>query len=351
MADKQAMHTIPAEEISTFCDEIALMLSAGMQLYDGLEALAETYAGTPQEALYRQVSEAMAATGSLYEALKQGDRWPVHLVEMAGVGERTGRLEEVMRGLAAYYSREKRIRDAVVSAVTYPLVLAAMLLVIVVVMIAAVLPVFRRMLGSMNIVMTPAGTAMMNIGLAVGWVVLALVSLMVVAVVIAVLMMRSGKKQQVWNGLRRVFAPLDRLRSKLAASRVFSVLSMMIASGFPMDEALRMTPPVLDDPQAADKVEGIRKAMDEGTGFGEALSDSHLLDELHTRMVRMAVNVGREDEVMAKIAATCEEQLEEDIANLVSIIEPTLVALLCLVIGAMLLSVMLPMAGMIASMM
>ena len=70
---------------------------------------------------------------------------------------------------------------------------------------------------------------------------------------------------------------------------------------------------------------------------------------LHTRMIRMGVEAGREDQVMAKIAATYEEEVEEGIAGLVSIIEPSLVALLSIVIGAVLLSVMLPMAGIISS--
>ena len=125
----------------------------------------------------------------------------------------------------------------------------------------------------------------------------------------------------------------------------------MISSGFQLDDALSMIPPVLEDPEAIAKVEGIQRAMNEGTSFGEALEKSDFLDQVHTRMVRMAVNVGREDEVMGRIAATYEEQVEDDISNLVSIIEPTLVALLCLVIGAILMSVMLPMAGIISSMM
>ena len=66
-------------------------------------------------------------------------------------------------------------------------------------------------------------------------------------------------------------------------------------------------------------------------------------------MIRMGIAAGREDQVMSKIAETSEEQVEEGISGLVSIIEPTLVALLCLVIGAILLSVMLPMAGIISN--
>ena len=63
----------------------------------------------------------------------------------------------------------------------------------------------------------------------------------------------------------------------------------------------------------------------------------------------MGIVAGREDQVMSRIAETCEGRVEEDISGLISIIEPTLVALLSLVIGAILMSVMMPMAGIISS--
>ena len=79
------------------------------------------------------------------------------------------------------------------------------------------------------------------------------------------------------------------------------------------------------------------------------LTGSRLFDEIHRQMLRMGIAAGREDQVMAKIAETYEQQAEEGISDLVSIIEPTMVAALSIVIGAVLLSVMMPMAGIISS--
>ena len=97
--------------------------------------------------------------------------------------------------------------------------------------------------------------------------------------------------------------------------------------------------------------EGIRKDLESGEAFADAVSKSKLFDGLHDRMIRMGVAAGREDQVMAEIAQQTEEEAEEGIARLVGIIEPTLVALLSVVIGAILLAVMLPMAGILSSMM
>lgn len=341
---------LSSAELSSFCSQVALILSAGLPLYDGMETLAETAKGSEYADLYEGVSKGVNETGSLYQALQQDDRWPTYLVEMTGIGEQTGQLESVMNGLADYYGREDRIRSSVTNAITYPLVLGVMLVLIIAIMLWKVLPVFQRVLNSMGVEMTGSGSAMMKLGSTIGWVVLAIVAVVVLAVIVCVLLLRTGARDKVMSLIRRLFPPLRRLSMKLASSRVASVLSMMLSSGFPTGEAFRLMPSILTDTEAAERVEGIRKDLDSGAAFADAVSNSRLFDGLHDRMIRMGVAAGREDQVMAKIAGLYEEQVEDDISRLVAIIEPTLIALLSIVIGAILLSVMLPMAGILSSM-
>ena len=341
---------LDSAELSSFCSQVALILSAGLPLYDGMETLAETTRGSEYADLYESASKAVTETGSLYQALQRDDRWPTYLVEMVGIGEQTGQLESVMNGLADYYSREDRIRSAVVNAVTYPLVLGVMLVLIIAIMLWKVLPVFQRVLNSMGAEMSASGSALMKLGSTIGWVVLALVALAVLAVIVGVLLLKTSARDKVLNIVRKLFPPVRALSMKLASSRVASVLSMMLSSGFPTNEAFRLLPSILSDDEAADKVQGIRKELDEGAAFADAVSHSKLFDGLHDRMIRMGVAAGREDQVMAKIADLYEEQVEGGISRLVAIIEPTLIALLAVVIGAVLLSVMLPMAGILSSM-
>ena len=341
---------LSSAELSSFCSQMALILDAGMPLYDGMETLAETTKGTQHADLYRAASQSVNETGSLYQALRQDSRWPSYLVEMTGIGEQTGQLENVMNGLAEYYGREDRIRSSVINAVTYPLVLSAMLVVIVAIMLWKVLPVFQRVLNSMGTDLTASGSALMRVGSVIGWVVLALVGIVVLAVIVCVLLLKTSARDSVLAFVRRVFPPVRRLSMKLASSRVASVLSMMLSGGFPTSEAFRLMPAILSDTEAAEKVEGIRRDLEGGEGFADAMSKSGLFDSLHDRMIRMGVAAGREDQVMRKIADLYEEQVEDGIAQLVAIIEPTLIALLSIVIGAILLSVMLPMAGILSSM-
>ena len=350
MVPNSSKRGLTSAELSSFCSQIALILNAGLPLYEGMETLAETAKESEYADLYKSASDAVNETGTLYEALKRDARWPSYLVEMVGIGEQTGQLERVMNGLAEYYGREDRIRGAIINAITYPLVLGVMLVLIVLIMLWKVLPVFQRVLSGMGVTMTGSGRALMNLGSVIGWVVLALVGVALLAVIVCAALMRTAARDRVLNMLRHLFPPIRRVSMKLASSRVASVLSMMLSSGFPTSEAFRLLPSVVSDAEAEKKVQGIRQRLDAGEAFADAISESKLFDGLQNRMIRMGVAAGREDQVMGTIAEMYEEQVEESITQLVAIIEPTLIALLSIVIGAILLSVMLPMAGILTSM-
>lgn len=340
---------LSAAELSNFCGQVALILEAGLPLYDGMETLAGSGSASENAEVYQAASKGVTEKGTLYDALKDDERWPKYLVEMVGIGERSGQLDQVMRGLEDYYAREDRIRSSVVGAITYPMVLGVMLVVIVLILLWKVLPVFRRVLNSMGVGMTESGSLMMRLGVAVGWIVLALVAVVVIGALAGIVLMRTKHRDKVIALAQKLMPSLKHLNKKLSASRVASVLSMMLRGGFPTGEALDMTSHVLSDKTAAEQVKGIRDHLEAGATFADSVAETGIFEDLHNRMIRMGSATGREDQVLGKLAALYEEQVEDDITRLVAIIEPTLVALLSVVIGAVLLSVMLPMAGILSS--
>ena len=346
---KKEQSGLSSAELSNFCGQVALILEAGLPLYDGMETLAGADKGSSNADVYAAASKGVTETGSLYDAIKDDKRWPSYLVEMVGIGEKSGQLDKVMRGLEAYYAREERIHSSISSAITYPMFLGVLLIAIVVILLWKVVPVFRRVLNSMGVGLTESGSMMMRLGVSVGWIIMALVAVLLIAVVAGVVLMRTKHREKVLTLVQKILPAVQQLIKKMSASRVASVLSMMLSSGFPTDEALEMTSNVLDDREAARKVKDIRTKLESGSAFAEAVTRTTLFDDLHNRMITMGSATGQEDQVLGKLASLYEEQVEDGITRLVAIIEPTLVVLLTVVIGAVLLSVMLPMAGILTS--
>ena len=102
MMSKKNQNGLSSAELSNFCGQVALILEAGLPLYDGMETLAGADKGSENADIYESASKGVTETGSLYDALKEDERWPKYLVEMVGIGERSGHLEQVMRGLERY---------------------------------------------------------------------------------------------------------------------------------------------------------------------------------------------------------------------------------------------------------
>lgn len=349
---KKKKRIMSSEELSSFCDQIALMLSSGMTLRDGIEMLAEDeMKGNDKVHPYTNLYKVVDETGSLYIAMKENEEeWPSYMIEMVDIGEQTGRLEDIMVSLSTYYQREGRIRSAAVSAITYPLVLGVMLVVIIGILLWRVLPIFRRVLASLGVDSSSSGSVLMQVGAWAGWIVLGLIGLVVLAVIVIVILTKTKLKDKTLSFLKNLFPPVRKLSEKLSASRVAGILGLMMQSGFPMENALEMAPAALADQESVDKVKFIREEMKKGLTFQEALSKSGLFADFYNRMVKVGAASGHEPQVMEKIAEIYEEQVEDGLDHLISIVEPTLVALLSIVIGAILLSVMLPMAGVLGSM-
>ena len=342
---------LTSEELSVFCDQIALMLESGMTLRDGIDMLAEDEEKQGARVKpYSLMRETIEETGSLYIAMKEReDEWPHYMVEMVGIGEETGRLEDIMRNLSSYYLREGKIKDAASSAVTYPLVLGVMMVVIIAVLLWRVMPVFRRVLSSLGVDPEGSSVRLMNVGTIAGWVVLGLIGVMILAVVVVVLLMKTKHREKVMAFLRNLLPPVRKITHKLSSSRIAGMLGMMLSGGFPIENALDMSANALEDEESIARVKEIRGAMDKGETFADAVSSSGLFSDFYNRVLKIGAASGHEPQVMTKIAEVYEEQVEDDLGRLISLIEPVLVALLSIVIGAILLSMMLPMAGVMSS--
>jgi type IV pilus assembly protein PilC len=340
---------LPADEISMFCEQVALILGSGVALYDGIEALCDNYKGTAFSASFDAIDRAVKKTGSLHAALQETRVFPPYVVQMARIGEQTGKLDEVMLSLSAYYAREQRIRRSVHNAVVYPICLIIMMAVVIVVLVTNVLPIFDQVYRSLGSEISATADALMRFGMGAGVAVLIVVGALILAVLVVALLMRTRKRQAVGDWLGRLFLPVRRLNDCLAAGRFSANMAMMLQSGYPLEDSLSLIEDVMQDPRARAKITRCKDRMATGESFPNAIEATGLFDPLHSKMIRIGVLTGRTDSVMQKLADNYQEQMDIDIARLIGVIEPTLVILLSVIIGSILLAVMLPMISIISS--
>jgi len=339
-----------AEEISVFCEQISLILSANIPLYEGLETLEGDYAGTAGEEAFRTMNNEMQVSGSLAAAVEAAGVFPDYMTGMVRVGEEAGQLETVMRSLAQHYMREAQICSSAVSAVRYPLTLMGVMLLVIAVLVFQVMPVFEKAFSSLSGGMSGASAAMMRAGQTAGLAVLVVMLLLLAGCGALALLLRGGKRPQLKDRLMNCVKPLARINRLTTAQKFASVMSMLLGSGFPMEQALELMQTVYDSEKSKALMRETAEQVLAGEPIASAVEATELFDPLYLRMIRVGFASGQADEALGKVAKLQAQELDDAMARLISLIEPVLVIALSVMIGALMLSVMMPLAGVLSAM-
>ncbi len=334
------------EELSVLCEQVALVLRAGLPVHDGVEALCENYKGTRFEKGFETLSITVMETGSLTTGFKEAGLFPDYLIAMTDIGEKTGELDNVMEELSLYYEREAANRRSIKSALFYPLLLIVMMALIIGVLVTQVLPIFDNVYGSFA---TDSSAGWMKVAVNFGKITLIVAGVLLLLVLLLLLVIKLDGSQKVLQWLQNTIKPLRRLEQKLSASRFASTLGMMLRSGFPLEESMELIENLFTNKRLKNRVSQCREKMEEGVSFPDAVAETGIFEPLHCRMISVGFRAGQTDRVMSKLAALYDEEVNTQIGHLVSIIEPSLVALMSVIIGAILMAVMLPLLSIMSS--
>ncbi len=338
----QKAAALSCAELNMFCEQIALVLKAGISVYEGICILQEEAGSAAERALYQGVATAMDDYAPLPDALAQSGAFPQYMVQMVAIGEVSGRLDTVLEQLAQYYKREQAMQDSVRYAVRYPLLMLLMMGAVIAVLVAKVLPIFNEVFVDLGSELTGFSKNVMDIGMSLSnslTVIMAVVAVVLVAVFIAQ-RTKAGKAALLALQSRNFIT--KKLVYQMAISRFASGMSLMLASGLDTEESLGMVEPLVSHAEVREKITEMRENIAAGQTFAEAMASQELFSQTYHRMLGIGERTGNLDEVMQNIATRYETEIENSLSKLIAVIEPSLVAILSVVVGVILLSVMLP---------
>ena len=329
-------------EISQICRELAVLLHAGVMLGDGLALLAQEETGGIAQVL-TQIGIAVDQGETLSDALRQSERFPAYVVGMVEVGERSGRTEQALQSLARYYERQEQMDRQIRSALTYPAILLLLMLVVIVVLLSQVLPVFDEVYASLGGQLTGVAGGLLLAGQALDAAMPLLCVLMAAAVALVLAVSLSDSfRNRLLTLWRRRFGDRGVSRA-ISEARFAQALSMGLGSGLPLEEAVDQCAALLEDvPSAAKRCRTCADRLREGGDLADSLRESGVLPAAACRMLTLGLRSGNGDEVMEDIARRLSDDADQALERRVAQVEPTLVLATSLLVGAILLSVMLP---------
>lgn len=329
-----------------FCTQSAMVLKSGISLYEGMEILQQSYENTPYHSVFEKLSQDFMESSNFYESLYASEAFDPYLLKMVQIGEMTGELESVLENLARYYEKQQQLSLEIKNALTYPMVLIAMMSFVILILLVQVLPVFERVYRSLGLQINE--TILMGSRFATG--ILILIVLAALLFLIAFFLWKKGKKEQILNILCSLFPFVGKTHQKLEASQFAEVLSMIMKSGYSIEEACDLLPQFMNS-SLKEKAEKCSQTIQETGSVAKGLVETNLFSKLDEKLIETAEKTGTMDEALQEIAKTNMSQATQRISSLVSLIEPCLIGILSLVIGSIMLSVMLPLANVLAGMM
>ena len=338
------------QELFQFCEQFSIILRSGMSVIEGLTLLNDDSQSPRGKEILTFLSRDMEESGSLAHAMEESGAFPGSAVAYVRTGEETGCLDEVMSGLASFYQQEIQISGQIQSAVTYPLTMLGMMAAVIVILLVKVLPVFRQVFRQLGLEMTGISGALLGMGEAMSHYSAVLLFLLVLILALIIFLRFHPKGQQMIHKAVYHFPGMKEIPLALDYSRLCQCLSMGIRSGLPPELYMELANAVVSWPDLRQKLSLTQEKLGKGIGFAEAIEECQLFQTMELRMISLGIQAGAADEVMEKLTQRYEEKSLGTVSLIVSILEPTIVIALSFLVGLVLLSVMMPLLGLLSEM-
>lgn len=329
------------EELSAFCQQIALIVRAGLPTYYGISILKDEAPNEKTKDLLNRIYLPMEAGSTLHAALKESGNFPDYMVHMIELGEESGRLEEVLLSLTSYYEREAYIRASIRNAVTYPLIMTIMMIAVIIVLIAKVLPVFSQIYKELGSELTGFAHTLMNISDVINRYMIVFIILFLLILVFSLILYNTNLGKTLFQG--------KGLAMSIAASRFANCMHLALSSGLDTDHGLDLAKALVNNPHMQEKIEKCRQHMKHGESFAKSVLLSGVFSKIYASAIAIGSKTGSMDDIMQQICISYEETTDEKIQRFLSMLEPTLVIILALFIGIILISFLLPLLGIMSS--
>ena len=341
--------TLSAEELAAFAAQLSLTVKTGIPLSEAIMILLEDAETEAAKKLLGKILEKLELGESLADSLKETGVFPIYMTQMIEIGEASGRLDTVLDSLHRYYEREDNIGKSAKNAITYPVIMLIILIVIIIILVTRVLPIFNQVFNTLGGEMTPLAQGAMRIGEIISnSSVVLVVIIVVIAVALLVMGLTQGGKRALASLGQRIFRKLS---DRMAAAKFASGMSLMLASGLDIDRSVELTLPLMNNPRMYEKVEKLKEMTEQGQSFTDAVVKKKIFSGMQGRMLTLGFKSGNLDTVMDQIAGDYEREVDDRLDRLISVIEPTMVAILCVIVGLILLSAMLPLLGVMSTIM
>lgn len=330
--------------LSVMCSQFAIILTAGMPAAKCVELIADQTSDKKLRKILIEAARDVTAGHSMADSFENVDReaFPTTFLETVRSGEQSGTVENVFKNLSIYYEKQYKTRQKVSAALSYPLFVIGVAIVVVMVIMVKVIPtmtgIFKDLGGAMplptQLLISMSDFFKNNI----------LVILMVtaVAVILFLAAMRTEDGRLRWNRFKLKIPVFGEIGLLNASGQFANTMSTLLAAGLSVPRALEVTAKTLDNYMLAMETAKMVTGLEEGRRLGNCMRERNCYPRTLNEMCAIGEETGELEETLKTIGTYFDNEAEHATQKAISKLEPTILVLMALVAGFIVISVYLP---------
>ena len=342
--------SVSLAELTTFCRQFSIMQNTGIPILDCLDILRNQHYTAYFRKLLQVVYEDVKSGLLLSDALDKHKKvFPHFFRSMVRVGEMSGKMELVFASLANYYESDTAIKNKVKSALSYPMMLLAMTVGVVILMMLVVVPTFRTAMSQMNVEITGITKTVYDLSdFLLGYWKVLLLGVMLVAMLL-ILIGRTESGAFFFDKLKMKFPMVKTIQRNLLTARFARAFGLLLSSGMDLNTAMDAVEVIIGNRYMKQKFREAAESVRQGMALTVAFETYNLFPPMMIQMVTIGERTGTLDEVLMRSCAFFDNQVETSLNSLTSKIQPIMLMVMGLIIGTLFIAVYSPMLSIMSN--
>ncbi|MFP4352150.1 MAG: type II secretion system F family protein [Puniceicoccaceae bacterium] len=336
---------IKNEEVTLFTRQLATLLRSGVPLLRALDVMERQEKNAKLASIIEGLAENVRAGNSFSDGLTQYPRiFDKLYVNMVRAGEAGGILETVLDRLAGFMEKSLRLRKRVKSAMIYPSVVIFVAVVIVVLLMVVVVPKFEEIFANMlkGAALPPITQVVVGSSRFVQENIFVVLGVLVGAIVLLRLFVKTKVGARAKDLVVFKLPKIGDLLGKANIARFTRTFGTLLSSGVPILDSLVITREVVSNRYFADAIGRIHDQVRDGESVAAPMSNEKLFPSMVTSMVEVGEETGELDQMLTRVADNYDEDVDNAVNGITSIIEPVMIVFLAVVVGFIVIALFMP---------
>jgi len=337
--------------LTTFTRQLATLVDAGLPLLRGLRVLEKQERNANLKKILAELATSIEGGSTFSEALAQHPKvFNKLFVNMVKAGELGGVLEVVLKRLAEFSEKAQKIKGKVKAAMFYPVAVMVVAVGIMILLMTFVVPKFRDVFAGMNITMPKFTLLVLWLSQTIKDNILATMGACAVVVVMFLLFIKTKFGCRVWDQFKLKAPPVGQVVTKVSISRFCRTLGTLVSSGVPILQALTIVRETAGNVIISNAVSKVHESVKEGETITAPLEASRVFPPIVVSMVDVGEQTGALPEMLLKIADNYDEEVDNAVSAMTSLLEPIMIVFLAVIVGSIVIAMFLPLIAMISNM-